>query len=159
MNGNLINVGIAEIGIGGKGDILRTVLGSCVGICLYDSKNFIGGMSHIMLPTNHVKNSTPQKYADSAIPLLLEKMLSTGADEKNLTAKIFGGATMFKLPSNGLMGDIGKNNINKVKEILASMGIKIIAEDVGGDFGRTIDFIINKGSVSVRSMRNEDKIY
>jgi chemotaxis protein CheD len=155
---NLINVGIADLQVASGNDILRTILGSCVGICLYDKKAQIGGMSHIMLPSKKARASSDKKYADSAIPLLLKEMEKNGAEQSRITAKIIGGATMFNISENSLMSEIGKNNIAKVKSILKDLKIKIVAEDLGGDYGRTVDFFIHNGEIKIKSLGQDDKV-
>ena len=157
MNFHFINVGIADMGIAKTPDILRTVLGSCVGICLYDPQKKIAGLSHIMLPSLTDRNSNGKKYADTAIPMLLGEMKTAGADQARMVAKIVGGATMFKITGNSMMSEIGKNNTIKVKELLAAAGIKIIAEDTGGSYGRTIDFYSESGVLKIRSLGKEEK--
>ena len=152
----LINVGIAEVAISRSPDILRTILGSCVGICLYDPEKGIGGLAHIMLPTSKLGGTSPKKYADSAIPILVNDLVAQGAGK--LIAKIVGGAMMFNLSENSLMGEIGKNNINKVREVLSSLNIPIVADETGGNFGRTIDFYLETGQVKVKSIGKSDKI-
>ncbi len=159
MNFNLVNVGIADLVVAREPDILRTVLGSCVGICLYDSEKKVGGLAHIMLPVMSDTASNRKKYADTAIPMLLEEMEKQGAQRSRITAKISGGAAMFKMSANSMMSEIGRNNIKKVREILESMGIKILGEDVGGDYGRTIDFYTENGQVKVKSLGREEKIF
>jgi chemotaxis protein CheD len=158
MSESLINVGIAELAVAEGTDILRTILGSCVGICLYDDDACIGGLAHIMLPEKKHHSTNEKKYADSAIPLLVKEMTEKGAKEKNITAKLVGGARMFKVSENSLMGEIGDNNILKVREILNEKKIKIIAEDVGNDYGRTIDFFMESGDIKIKSLGQEEKI-
>ena len=89
---NQIVVGISDLNIAMNGDVLVTyALGSCVGICLYDPVSKIAGLSHIMLPTiNDFKDSNPQKekFADSAIEVLLNKMAAAGALKIRIRAKI-----------------------------------------------------------------------
>lgn len=157
MNFHFINVGIADLGVTKAPNILRTVLGSCVGICLHDPQKKIAGLSHIMLPTLTDRSSNGKKYADSAIPLLIEEMRNAGADPSRLIAKIVGGSTMFKITGNSMMSEIGKNNILKVKEILDGAGIGIVAEDTGGNYGRTIDFYSESGVLKIRSLGKEEK--
>lgn len=152
----LINVGIAEIAVTQTPDILRTILGSCVGICLYDKDRGIGGLAHVMLPTSKQGGSSPKKYADTAIPMLADELVSLGAGK--LVAKIVGGAMMFNLSENSLMGEIGKNNVSKAREILEKLNISIAAEDTGGNYGRTIDFYLETGEVKVKSIGKPDKI-
>ena len=158
MNFKLINVGIADIGLAASPDILRTILGSCVGICLYDPGALLAGLSHIMLPTKNDRNSNDRKYADSALPLMVEEMSKMGARKARMVAKIVGGATMFKMDENSMMGEIGRNNVKKVREVLDGLGIRIIAEDVGGDYGRTIDFYAEDGRLKVKSIGRQEKM-
>lgn len=158
MEFKLVTVGIADMGISQAPDILRTILGSCVGICLYDPEAMKGGLSHIMLPAIKSKTMSPHKYADSAIPILADKLVEFGARKERLTAKVVGGATMFNIRDNSIMGEIGKNNISKVKEVLSEMKINIIAEDVGGDYGRTIDFYLETGEVKIKSIGKTLKV-
>lgn len=158
MDFRFINVGIADFGIAKSPNILRTVLGSCVGICLYDEKRKIAGLSHIMLPSQTEKNSNEKKYADTAIELLIKEMETVGAEKTRIIAKIAGGATMFKITGNSMMGEIGKNNVAKVKEVLSALGIKIVAEDTGGNYGRTIDFYSESGVLRIRSLGREEKV-
>ncbi len=156
MEFNLINVGIADLQVGGEGDVLRTILGSCVGICLYDPVAKIGGLSHIMLPTYKTGSSSKKKYADTAIPMMLNEMLARGAEHKRIIAKIIGGSQMFNLSSNSIMSEIGRSNVDKSREILISMKFDIVSEDTGGNYGRTIDFYLNDGSIKVKSIGKED---
>jgi chemotaxis protein CheD len=153
----LINIGIADIGISESPDILRTILGSCVGICLYDPSRKIGGLAHIMLPVLKTVTSSPKKYADTAIPILISMLEKNGASRNRLIAKIIGGATMFKLSENSMMSEIGRGNIAKVRQILEDVGIKIIAEDVGGDYGRTMDFQLETGDIRIKSIGKPEK--
>ena len=158
MNFKLVNVGIADIGLAASPDILRTILGSCVGICLYDPGTSLAGLSHIMLPSKSDRNSNDRKYADSALPLLVEEMSKKGALKARMVAKIVGGSTMFKMAENSMMGEIGRNNVKKVREVLEDLGIRIIAEDVGGDYGRTIDFYAEDGRLKVKSLGRPEKM-
>jgi len=151
----LVTVGIADIEVAEPPDILRTILGSCIGICLYDNKYRIGGLAHIMLPKIVDMNSDKKKYADTAIPLLLDRMLKKGANMDRITAKLVGGATMFTLPSRTNFTNIGQNNAISVKNILNNLKIKIIAEELGGDFGRTIDFYMDTGAIKIKYLNRQ----
>jgi len=157
MEFKLINVGIADFSVSSSPNILRTILGSCVGVCLYDPKSKIGGMCHIMLPTMREDSKSVKKYADTAIPMVLGEMTSRGADRSRINAKVVGGAKMFNVSENSVMGEIGNNNVFKVREVLKSYSIGITAEDTGGNYGRTIDFYLDSGMVKIRSMGKEEK--
>lgn len=155
MSFELINVGIADMKVSESPNILRTILGSCVGICIYDRNKKIGGMSHIMLPSAKKTAGNLKKYSETAIPLLISEMIEAGAVKNNMVAKIAGGATMFKHLETSMMGEIGTNNIKSVKEILSQNNIKIVAEDVGADYGRTIDFYLETGDLRIKTIGKE----
>lgn len=157
MEFNLINVGIADYAISASPDILRTILGSCVGICLYDPGRKIGGMCHIMLPSLKENSKSLKKYADSAIPMMLRDMEDRGAQRRDVVAKITGGATMFTVSENSMMGEIGNNNIARVREVLKGLAIPLSAEDIGGNYGRTIDFFLETGMVKIKTMGRQER--
>lgn len=158
MSFDLINVGIADMGVASSPNTLRTILGSCVGICIYDPEMKIGGLSHIMLPSSKKPSNNLKKYADTAIPLMIEEMKKIGALQERMVAKLAGGATMFKHSENSLMGDIGKNNIISVRDILGELKIPVLSEEVGGDYGRTIDFYLETGELKIKTIGKEPKI-
>lgn len=158
MSFQLINIGIADLKVTTTPNVLRTILGSCVGICLYDPGTKVIGLSHIMLAEQNIAGTNPKKYADSAIPLLIEEMEAIGATKTRLKAKIAGGAAMFNMGANSIMGDIGKSNVRKVKEILGSLSIEIVAEDIGGDFGRTIDFFADNFQLKVKTIGYDERV-
>lgn len=145
-----IKVGIGDLNIAKTPDKLITLgLGSCIGIALIDSINKIAGLSHIMLPDSKAFSNVnnPMKYADTAIPLLVQKLIVSGANKNNLKAKIAGGASMFSFADKSPIMDIGRRNAEAVKSILKELNIPIIAEDVGGNKGRTM--IVDPTTASV----------
>lgn len=153
----VIKVGIADANIAVAPDTLISyALGSCVGICLYDSATKISGMSHILLPEMPDGDNNILKYADTAIPDLLNKIIQKGASRARITAKIAGGANMFGGMFKGPSAMIGTRNVEATKTALAKLGIKIIAEDVGGNSGRTIEFIPETGMLKIRSLPHKD---
>lgn len=162
MNRRIIKVGMAEIQHSSSPDILKTTgLGSCVGVCIYDNFRKIGGMAHVMLPdSKNSRHSTTiiGKFADTAIEELIKRLVNGGANNKNLIAKIAGGAQMFSFAGSSDIMKIGQRNIEAVKENLDKFGIKIAAEDVGGNYGRTIEFDLLTGQLYVRTINQGEKI-
>ncbi len=154
----IITVGVAQIRCSSSPAVLRTILGSCVGICIYDRIKKIGGMAHVLLPINQKSNPNPEKYADTAIPLLVKEILRLGAKKENLTAKITGGASMFKFGANVMLGQIGDRNIEQTKTELKKLGIAVLVEEVGGNLGRVIDFYLEDGRMKVKA-GGQEKIY
>lgn len=146
-------VGISDWKVCKAPDTLITyALGSCVGICLFDKNKKIAGLSHIMLPdstaiADGAKNRP--KFADTAIVDMLNAMKAQGAMQSSITAKIAGGAVMFKSASQQF--NIGARNVEAVKKALSQLGIPIIASDTGLDYGRTVTFYSDNGSLEVNS--------
>lgn len=156
---NLITVGISDLNAVTNSDRLITyALGSCVGICLYDAKTHVAGLAHIMLPSSelYIQNDNKMKYADTAIVLLIHKMEMLGASKLRMVAKIAGGAQMFKVDTTYGAGEnimnIGQRNITAVKKKLAELNIRILAEDTGKNYGRTVEFASETGIMMVRSI-------
>jgi chemotaxis protein CheD len=137
---------------------LLTSVGSCVGICLYDSAHRCGGLAHIMLPHSSIgpQEPLPSKYADTAVPALIQGINALIGSETRLSAKIAGGANMFaNTAANGL--DIGAKNVRAVREVLGQHKIRLIGEDVGGTHGRRITFDLASGVTIVRLHNGETK--
>ena len=151
-----IVIGISDLNIALKGDVLVTyALGSCVGICLYDPISKIAGLSHIMLPTSSDfsnSNAVKEKFADTAIEILLQKMLLNGAMKLRIRAKIAGGAQMFSNMNNLSLAGIGERNVIAVKQELMRLRIPIVAEDTGKNYGRTVSFDSDEGIMKVKSV-------
>ncbi|KOP82156.1 chemotaxis protein CheD [Cytobacillus solani] len=140
----IIKVGIADMNIVKTPDIIRTSgLGSCVGVVIYDQTREVAGLAHVMLPDSSLAKSgvlNIAKYADTAIKDLVSKLIRHGARANFLKAKIAGGAQMFQFSSGSDMMRIGPRNVEAVKLELAALNIAIVAADVGGNSGRTIEF-------------------
>lgn len=140
----VIKVGIADMNIVKTPNTIRTSgLGSCVGVVVYDQQREIAGLAHIMLPDSRLakdSNLNIAKYADTAVKDLVVRLLQNGARAYSLKAKIAGGAQMFQFSSGSDIMRIGPRNVEAVKSELSALKITIVAEDVGGNSGRTIEF-------------------
>lgn len=158
----IVKVGMADMNICTPPKGITTLgLGSCVGIVLYDVKTKFSGMMHIMLPdSTKIKNhSNRAKFADTAITDMLEIMKSNGSCMDNIVAKIAGGAQMFSYGSeNSDIMRVGEKNVEAVKRILASLNIRIIAEDTGLNYGRTIIFDPSNGNLIIRAVGKPEKV-
>lgn len=152
MSENRFVVGIADMKLAQQGDKLVTyALGSCIGICLYDSQIKLGALVHIMLPLNmEAGRKNAFKYADTGIRETLAQMTVAGASRTRVTAKIAGGATMFAM-TGGMLGNIGQRNAESVRQILKREGIPLLWEDVGGTVARTMEFDSATGAGTIRS--------
>ena len=156
-----IQVGIAELKVAGQPDRLITMgLGSCVGLTLYDPLTKIGGLLHIMLPDSALFSEVtkPAKFADLGIPLLIAEIKRRGGRVGNLQAKMAGGAQMFSGANDKFMLNIGARNIVTTKSILKGLGIRVLAEDVGGGRGRTMILDTASGLVYIRAVGTQIKV-
>lgn len=152
-------VGMAQLEVTNNSETLVSVaLGSCVTVVLFDPWARVGGLAHIMLPSHKLArvDGRPAKFADTAVLALLNKMKRKGAKMKRIVAKLAGGARMF-LGDGELNNDIGRRNVEAVKESLKQQGIKLAAEDTGGSHARTVKFFVNTGKILVCSARGNSK--
>lgn len=132
--------------------IVDTILGSCVAVCLFDTKLNIGGINHYMLPLWNGNGLASPKFGNIATEKLIEKMLKNGATIPNMVAKVFGGANQMDSSMN-----IGERNVEIAKEVLATHGIKIIAENTGGTVGRKLRYDTGSGQVMMKFLTKTEK--
>jgi chemotaxis protein CheD len=155
MSSPVIVVDIAQVKAAPKPAKLVSIgLGSCVGVALYDSHSKVGSLAHIMLPSSSGFDTIDNraKYADTAIPLAIEKMEKLGASRSRIVAKIAGGAKMFSfMPRDDY---IGKKNVLAVKNVLKREDIRVVAEDTGGNVGRTVELDTTSGKLLVKTVRH-----
>lgn len=158
-----IVVGISDLNTARNGDVLVTyALGSCVGICLFDPGTKIAGLSHIMLPAASgfpCSSGVREKFADTAIEILVQRMLGIGAKQLGIRAKIAGGAQMFRNIANASLAAIGDRNVLAVKQELLRLRIPLVAEDTGKDYGRTVFFTSDEGLMKVRSVNAGERVF
>lgn len=157
---DLIRVGMADYKVGRSPSTLISYgLGSCIGISLYDPQTKIGGLLHIMLPdsTQARVSDNPAKFADTGLPMMLNDVLGMGASKSRLVAKIAGGAQMFAFSNATDIMRVGTRNAEAVKKILREMGIRVIAEDTGGSYGRTVQIDLTNGVYKVKTIDRGEK--
>jgi chemotaxis protein CheD len=151
----LIKVGMADLKAGKNPDsIISYGLGSCVGIALYDPQTKVGGLAHIMLPDSTQARATDNKakFADTALPVLLDEVLALGGSRSRLTAKIAGGSQMFSFAQATDVMRIGDRNAEAVRAVLKSLSIRLVAEDVGGNYGRTVELLLDSGAFLIKTV-------
>ena len=145
--GNMIKVGMADLKVCKCPDALTTLgLGSCVGVALYDPVTKISGLLHCMLPdsTQIRNNSNLAKFADTGIDELIRQMAALGANKNRLVAKIAGGAQMFAMTTT--------RNAEAAKKKLKEYNIRLLAEDCGLNYGRTVEFYSETGDYVIKSV-------
>ena len=156
-----IHVGIGEYKIALCPNRLVTLgLGSCVGVSLWDPVTKMGGLLHIMLPNSKEfsKVVKPEKYADLGIPLIVQELVRQGAGQSRMIAKLVGGAQMFSGADKKQLFNIGERNIEMSRKILKEITIRITAEEVGGNKGRTMYLDTATGEVLIRTIGKDIKV-
>lgn len=157
----IIKVGMADLNVCVSPDGITTIgLGSCVGIAVRDPVTKIGGLAHVMLPDSTAikSNTNIPKFADTGIEELVKRVVAMGASRTRLVAKIAGGAQMFAFQSKSAMVRVGERNVEASKKKLAELRIKILAEDTGDSYGRTVIFYPETGDFVIRAVGKPDKI-
>lgn len=163
----VVNVGVAELKVSNSSCVLASFgLGSCVAVAMYDPLRKVAGLAHVMLPDSRGKeppDGAQGKFADIAVPLLVDELVKLGARKNGLRCKIVGGAKMFEIPgatrkeSNLAVGSpahIGARNIEAVKSEVEKLKIPLIGEDTGGNYGRTVRFNSTNGEIEVSSINH-----
>ena len=158
MAENSIVLGMADLTVIRATSPVKLVtlgLGSCIGLVVYDAAAKVAGMAHIMLPNSRGLTGSEKvgKFADTAVPAIIEQMLKLGAVKSRIKAKIAGGAQMFSLP--GMSADfltVGAKNVSETRQRLARLGIFIAASDTGGNKGRTIEFSTSNWMLKVKTL-------
>ena len=124
--------------------LVTTILGSCVAVCLWDQKTMIAGINHFLLPTNPLRGQSDARYGNTAIEMLIDRMVEQGASTSRLAAKVVGGAAVMTAFS-ARRQSIGELNVEVAHEYLKKFAIPIVAEQVGGQRGRKLLFHTGNG--------------
>jgi chemotaxis protein CheD len=156
---DIIEIFVGEYYATNKQEVISTLLGSCVSVCLIDDINKVYGMNHFLLPGNI---TTKEIYADNSarfginsMELLINQMLKLGATKKNFKAKVFGGGKVLK--TNADIICVNQDNIMFAHQFLEYEGIPIVSEDVGGTQGRIIYFDTSDASVYVEKVKASEE--
>ncbi|MEX2178707.1 MAG: chemotaxis protein CheD [Gemmatimonadaceae bacterium] len=148
-------VRVAQFVVATHGVISTIGLGSCVAIAMHDPSAGIGALAHVLLPDPSMSTdvTNPAKFAQTAVPAMVEALRGRGAIPGRLQAKLAGGASMFAnlLATSGI--NVGERNVLAARDALRAAGIPLIAEDTGGDQGRSVLFRIADGALEVRTLR------
>ncbi len=159
--GNMIKVGMADLNVCRYPDNLTTLgLGSCIGACIYDPVTKIIGMCHYMLPDSTLirNNQNIAKFGDTGIAETVARMEKMGALRSRMVAKIAGGAQMFAVSAGAAASatmKVGEKNAEAAKINLKKLGIRLLAEDTGLNYGRTIEFYSEDGTLLIKAVGKE----
>ncbi len=123
--------------------LIRTLLGSCIAVCLFDPVAAVGGMNHFMLPRGNAGDGDPARFGVHAMDCLIGSMMKLGGDRRRFVAKIFGGAHVLAIKESVL--GVPQRNIDFIREFLREEGFPILGEDVGGYHPRHVHFYTSTG--------------
>jgi chemotaxis protein CheD len=137
------------------GDMLVSLgLGSCIGLALLDRRAAVAGLAHVVLPAAEGRDGSPGKFADTAVPVLLDAVVALGARRMRLEAVLVGGASMFAAIGGSM--EVGARNEAAVKAQLVTARIRVHASATGGQRGRTVRVDPKTGIVLVREAGGKD---
>ena len=137
----------------GEAVLTALALGSSISVCLYDGKRRIGGLVHAILPEDdgtYDKRNNRIYSVGTAIEALYAGLLEHGAEAGNICAKLAGGARIFSFLS-GKQEDIGRRNVEQARVKLQELGVPVLAEDTGENYGRTVYFHLSDGSLEIET--------
>ena len=126
--------------------VLRMLLGSCIGLALYDLTHQVAGLAHVVLPRSPGDTDVPGKFVDTAVPVLLTEMKRLVGRTIMPTARIVGGANMF---ATDVVRTIGQQNIEASEQVLEQMGIPIVGRHCGGEKGRRMTVNTTSGLITI----------
>lgn len=155
MNQPAAKIMPGEFYISRSGEMIVTVLGSCVSACIRDKQLGVGGMNHFMLPIQSGDSSAAwsgdgmaARYGNWAMEYLINEILKLGGTRRNLEIKVFGGGNVLKN-----MTDVGQRNIDFVRKYIYEENFDVIAEDLGGEYARKVLYFPDTGAVKIRKIR------
>jgi chemotaxis protein CheD len=134
-------------------EVIVTILGSCVAACIRDPIKKIGGMNHFLLPASEGKDGQSMRFGSYAMELLINELMKRGADRNRLEVKVFGGGRV--VPG---LSDVGDRNIQFVLNFLKDEEIKVVSQDLGGDYPRRIHYYPETGRVLLRKLRRVEDL-
>lgn len=135
------------------GELMMTILGSCIACCMHDPILKVGGMNHFLVPGDINSTNESGRFGANAMEMLINKLIKKGALKSRLEVKIFGGANLLDNSQQ-----IGAKNISFVKEFLKREGMKIVGEDVGGETPRRLHFYPDSGKAMLRKLQRQEDL-
>lgn len=152
LNKMVVNISPGGFYITNDDEVISTVLGSCISVCFRDTVNGIAAMNHFMVPggPDYMKNNQDElfRFGKYSMEHMLHELYALGATKNLLELKVFGGGAII---SNA--GDVGKLNIDFIKDYFKRNQLIISGEDLGGDLPRKVNFFTKTGKVYLKRVR------
>lgn len=140
----------------GEGNVkIKTILGSCVAVTLWNAANRLGAMCHFVLPARMTREDGLQdpRYGNEAIAILVQNIRRSGVPIGDFRAGIFGGGNMFPRLVPDSEDKVGNKNIRLAKTLVARTGLTVYMEDTGGVFQRYVTLQLSTGEVTLRKQQ------
>lgn len=149
LGADRINVGVAESYVSDDGvDLATSGLGSCLAVAVYDERREVAGLGHFMLPARpEDSDENDAKFVDAGLRAMVDDVSARGARRSELSAKMAGGGTL--LPNLAADDAVGPQNVEAARRLFEDLRVSLVAEDVGGDYGRSIEFDPRTGTMTV----------
>jgi chemotaxis receptor (MCP) glutamine deamidase CheD len=147
-----VTISIGGLYASGEPMVVKTLLGSCIAVCLHDAARGVGGMNHFMLPWGNEDGGAAGRFGVHAMDLLIGAVMKAGGDRRQLVAKVFGGANLLDI--RGPVVDIPRQNAEFARTFLEEEGIPIVSMDVGGRHARQVHFHTHPGRAFVKRVRH-----
>lgn len=131
--------------------ILKTILGSCVGITFWNRRTGVGALCHGVLPKHPDTGADHYRYVDSAIRGVLTQLENLGIRRSEIDVKVFGGADVISnLGHTRGQATVGRQNWETALDVLQNEDLRVTAKDIGGATGRALRFHTGSGAVFIR---------
>lgn len=150
-----VTIYIGDVYAGGQPTLVKTLLGSCIAVCLWDPDTGVGGMNHFMLPravAKHAEESS--RFGIHAMDLLIGAIMKAGGERRRLRAKVFGGGHVLGIAESE--DSVPRQNIRFIREFMRLEGLTVEASDLGGHSARQVHFETHSGRARVRRLRSAE---
>lgn len=151
MRTGTVTISIGGVYASGQPTVIKTLLGSCIAVCLHDAVRGVGGMNHFMLPWGDGGGDDAGRFGVHAMDLLIGAIMKAGGDRRGLVAKVFGGANVLDVP--GPVVDVPRQNVEFIRAFLEEEEIPVVSADVGGRYARHVHFHTQDGRAFVKRVR------
>jgi len=147
-----VTIHIGQIHVANEPTVIKTVVGSCIAVCLYDPALRLGGMNHFLLPTpcNGDRPADLARFGIHAMELLIGAMQKSGGDRRRLQAKVFGGGHV--LAFSAQTDSVPAQNIRFIQQFLATERVPVLGWDLGGYLPRRVHFYTDTGAAYVKRL-------
>jgi chemotaxis receptor (MCP) glutamine deamidase CheD len=148
-----VNLCVGQFYAARQATLIKTLLGSCIAVCLWDPESTVGGMNHFMLPGGErLAGDDAARFGIHAMDLLIGAIMKAGGDRRRFRAKVFGGGHVLKIEE--APNSVPRQNIRFIREFCRDEGFPIVSEDVGGYDARHVHFQTHTGRAWVKRLRS-----